>query len=186
MTDARLVSDDPRKPAVRLERQLPDPPRVVWRALTEREQLRSWFPSDVIVSGGRWETGAEISFPFPPEVIDMTLTGQVLEADEPKLLAFTWGEETLRFELEPEGGGTRLVLIDELPADAAARNAAGWDQCLDLLAGLDVAPDSWRSRFEAYAAGFEPVLGPQAGPPAAYKTPQGLTCQTGFICVCLR
>lgn len=167
MTDARLVSDDPSTPAVRLERHLPDPPHEVWRALTEREQLRSWFPSDVIVVGGRWEPGAAITFPFPPEVIDMTLTGQVLEVDEPKLLAFTWGEETLRFELAPEEGGTRLVLIDELPADAAARNAAGWDQCLDMLAGLE--GDSWRQRFEVYAARFEPVLGPQSGPPAGYK-----------------
>jgi uncharacterized protein YndB with AHSA1/START domain len=77
------------------------------------------------VSGGLWEVGAGITFPFPPEVIDMTLTGEVLEVDEPKVLAFSWGDEKLRFELSPEGEGTHLVLIDELPAGAAARNAAG-------------------------------------------------------------
>lgn len=104
MTDATLLTDRAR-PAVRLERHLPDPPAVVWQALTEREQLRSWFPSDVVVEGGRWEIGAAITFPFPPEVIDMTLTGEVLEVDEPKVLAFTWGEETLRFDLSPEGDG---------------------------------------------------------------------------------
>ena len=134
MSDARLVTDRGR-PAVRLERHLPDPPAVVWKALTEREQLRAWFPSDVIVSGGRWEVGAAITFPFPPEVIDLTLTGEVLEVDEPYVLAFTWGEDRLRFELSAEGDGTRLVLVDELPAGAAARNAAGWDTCLDRLAG---------------------------------------------------
>jgi hypothetical protein len=49
----------------------------------------------------------------------MTLTGEVLEADEPNALACTWGEETLRFELSAAGdGGTRLVLVDELPAAA--------------------------------------------------------------------
>ena len=168
MTDATLLTDRAR-PAVRLERHLPDPPAVVWQALTEREQLRSWFPSDVIVSGGRWKVGAAISFPFPPEVIDMTLTGEVLEVDEPNALAFTWGEETLRFELSPEREGTRLVLIDELPAGAAARNAAGWETCLDRLAGLDPAPDAWQPRFEHYAAAFEPTLGAQEGPPAGYK-----------------
>jgi uncharacterized protein YndB with AHSA1/START domain len=165
MTEATLLTDRAR-PAVRLERRLPDPPAVVWRALTEREQLRSWFPSDVIVAGGRWQVGAPITFPFPPEVIDMTLTGQVLEVDEPNVLAFTWGEETLRFELSPEDGGTRLVLIDELPPGAAARNAAGWQTCLDRLAGVEPAPDGWRQRFEAYAAAFEPTLGPQEGPPS--------------------
>jgi uncharacterized protein YndB with AHSA1/START domain len=160
MTDARLLTDRAR-PAVRLERHLTDPPAVVWHALTEREQLRSWFPTDVIVDGGRWEVGASITFPFPPEVMDLTLTGEVLEVDEPNVLVFTWGDDTLRFELSPDEDGTRLVLVDELPADAAARNAAGWENCLDRLAGLEPAADAWQTRFEHYAAAFESALGPQ-------------------------
>ena len=159
MTDARLLTDRAR-PAVRLERVLPDPPSVVWRALTERAQLRSWFPCDVMVSGGRWETGAAITFPFRDR-IHATLTGVVLEVDEPHALAFTWGDDTLRFELVPEGDGTRLVLIDELPPDTAARNAAGWEECLDRLAGAEPMADGWRPRFERYVAEFAPALGPQ-------------------------
>ncbi len=166
-TDATLITDGAR-PAVRLERRLPDPPATVWQALTERGQLRSWFPSDVIVEGGVWEVGASITFPFSPEVIELTLTGEVLEVEEARRLAFTWGEETLRFELSAEDAGTRLVLIDELPPSAAARNAAGWEACLDRLAGLD-PPNAWRPRFEAYAAAFEPLVGPQDGPPSDYK-----------------
>lgn len=168
MTDATLLTHGAR-PAVRLERTLKDPPEVVWQALTDREQLRAWFPCDVVVDGGRLEVGASLTFPFPPEVIDMTLTGVVLELDEPHLLAFSWGEELLRFELAAEGSGTRLVLIDELPAGAAARNAAGWDVCLDRLAGLEPSPTAWRPRFDAYAAAFTPALGPQEGPPAGYR-----------------
>jgi uncharacterized protein YndB with AHSA1/START domain len=164
MTEATLITDTQR-PAVRLERRLADPPEVVWRALTEREQLRAWFPSDVV---GEFQVGAPLRFPFPPEVSDMTLTGEVLEVDAPRRLAFTWGEETLRFELHPDGDGTRLVLIDELPAAHAARNAAGWDTCLDRLAGDE--GEAWRSRFERYAAAFAPALGPQEGPPAALKS----------------
>ena len=164
MTDATLLTDRAR-PAVRLERHLPDPPAVVWRALTEREQLRSWFPSDVILDGGRWEVGATITFPFPPEVMDLTLAGEVLEVDEPNLLVFTWGEDTLHFELSPEEDGTRLVLVDELPPDSAARNAAGWENCLDRLEGLEPAADAWDSRFERYAASFEPALGLQGRRP---------------------
>lgn len=165
MTDATLLTDGAR-PAVRLERHLPDPPTVVWRALTEREQLRSWFPCDVILDGGRWEVGATITFPFPPEVMDMTLTGEVLEVDEPDLLVFTWGEDTLRFELSPEEGGTHLVLVDELPPDSAARNAAGWENCLDRLAGLEPAPGAWQERFEHYTAAFVPAVGPQERRPS--------------------
>ena len=166
MTEALLLTNRER-PAVQLERRLADPPTVIWSALTEREQLRSWFPSDVIVDGGRWEVGAAITFRFPPEVIDLTITGEVLEVQEPHVLSFTWGEETLRFELFEEGEGTRLVLVDELPAHAAARNAAGWDTCLDRLAGLRPPEDAWRPRFERYAAAFEPGLGAQEGPPVS-------------------
>lgn len=169
MTDATLVVAGTR-PAVRLQRYLPDPPAVVWQAITDRTQLKEWFPCDVIVEGGRWEAGAAITFPFPPEVIDMTLTGTVLAVDEPKLLSFTWGDqETLRFELYPEGSGTRLVLIDQLEASWAARNAAGWEDCLDRLAGLPADPGAWRRRFAAYSTVFEPEIGPQEGPPADFK-----------------
>ncbi|HTU72193.1 MAG TPA: SRPBCC domain-containing protein [Trebonia sp.] len=168
MTDATLDTTGTR-PAVRLERHLPDPPAVVWQAITEREQLKAWFPCDVIVEGGRWKAGAAISFPFPSEVIDMTLTGTVLAVDEPRLLSYTWGEEVLRFELHQEGDGTRLVLTDQLPAGWAARNAAGWDDCLDRLAGLAAEPEAWRRRFAVYSTAFEPQIGPQEGPPAGYK-----------------
>lgn len=168
MNSGTLLADGAR-PAVRLERHLPDPPSIVWRAITDREQLRSWFPCDVVVAGGRWEVGATITFHFPPEVIDITLTGEVLAVDEPNALAFSWGEEILRFELSLADGGTHLVLVDELPAGIAARNAAGWEVCLDRLAGLDPGPDAWRPRFESYRVAFEPALGPQEGPPAGYK-----------------
>ena len=81
MNSGMLLADGAR-PAVRLERHLPDPPSIVWRAITDREQLRSWFPCDVVVEGGRWKVGATITFRLPPEVIDMTLTGEVLAVDE--------------------------------------------------------------------------------------------------------
>jgi len=169
MTDASLDTTGS-KPAVRLERHLPDPPAVVWQAITEREQLKAWFPCDVIVEDGRWEVGAAITFPFPSEVIDMTLTGTVLAVDEPRLLSYTWGAgEVLSFELHPEGDGTRLVLTDQLQAGWAARNAAGWEDCLDRLAGLPVEPAAWQRRFAAYSTVFEPQIGPQEGPPAGYQ-----------------
>ena len=168
MSRGELLTDGPR-PAVRLERRLSDPPHVVWRAITERDQLRSWFPCDVVVDGGRWVVGAAITFLFPPEVIDMTLSGEVLVVEEPRLLSYRWGDEILRFELSAQDGGTRLLLINELPAENAARNAAGWDECLDRLAGLDPGENSWKPRFEAYASAFELVIGAQDGPPTGYK-----------------
>jgi uncharacterized protein YndB with AHSA1/START domain len=168
MTEGQLITGGPR-PAIRFERRLPDPPAVVWQAITDREQLKAWFPCDVEVSGGRWRPGAAITFTFPAEVADLTISGEVLEAIEPRLLAYSFGEDILRFELSSLDGGTLLVLVDEVPPGTAARNAAGWEECLNLLAGSPPAPGAWRARFAAYAAAFSPELGPQQGPPAEFK-----------------
>ena len=149
----------------------PTRPPVVWQAITDRAQLKEWFPCDVIVEGGRWEVGAAISFPFPPEVIDMTLTGTVLAVDEPKLLSYTWGEdEMLRFELLP--GGRRHPPGAHRPAarragrrgtPRAGRTAwTGWPGCpATRTRGAAGSPPT--------RAAFEPEIGPQEGPPADYK-----------------
>ena len=155
------------RPSVRFERDLPDPPGAVWRALTDPQELKSWFPCEILAE--RWEAGAALRFVFP-EHEEYNMAGVVLECDEPRVLAYTWGEETLRFELTPtEAGGTRLVLFDELAPGIAARNAAGWQLCLERLAGREPASDAWRPLFAQYSAAFEPELGPQEGPPPGFE-----------------
>jgi uncharacterized protein YndB with AHSA1/START domain len=155
------------RPSVRFERVLPSPPQAVWRALTDPQELASWFPARIAAK--RWEAGAALTFEFPDHP-EYTSGGVVLACDEPRVLAYTWGEETLRFELEPtDAGGTRLVLFDELDPKIAARNAAGWQVCLELLAGRTTAQDAWKPLFVQYTAAFEPVLGPQEGPPAGFE-----------------
>jgi uncharacterized protein YndB with AHSA1/START domain len=163
------VSTEDGHASVRLERRLVDPPTTVWLSLTERDRLRTWFPCDVLVDGGLWVVGAAISFPFPPDVIDMTLSGEVASVEEFSHLRFRWGDEMLRFDLTAADGGTLLVLVNELAPAFAARNAAGWDDCLDRLAGLTIDPRAWREHFNEYQREFEPLLGPQEGPPAEYK-----------------
>ncbi|MGP9022630.1 SRPBCC domain-containing protein [Streptomyces sp. BR1] len=160
------LSTDGARPVLRFERVLAQPPEAVWRAITDREELKAWFPCDVIADA--WKPGAAISFPFAGDGAP-TLAGTVLEVDEPRLLAYTWGEETLRFALTPEPGGrTRLVFTDELDPAAAARNAAGWQVCLARLTGETSADGAWKAFFDRYVAAFEPELGPQEGPPAGH------------------
>lgn len=166
MGDASLTTGGTQGAAIRLERVLAGPPSVVWPALTERAKLKAWFPCDVVVAGERWRAGAGISFAFGPEADGLVMEGEVVEAREPESLVFTWGEETLRFTLAPHGTGTLLVLVDELRPGIAARNAAGWDACLDLLAGGAPDKDAWKPRFERYTELFAPTLGEQEGPPA--------------------
>ena len=157
------------RPCVRFERRLAAAPAAVWSALTDREQLRAWFPCDVEVAGDEWAVGAPITFRFPREVIDMTLPGTVTAVQWQRLLEFSWGDETLRFELEPAGEGTRLVFLDCPSASTAARSAAGWEVCLARLAGEAPREDAWRALFDHYVAEFTPVLGPQEGPPEGYR-----------------
>jgi uncharacterized protein YndB with AHSA1/START domain len=162
MTDAILQTTSTR-PVLRFERHLADPPESVWRALTQPEELKAWFPSTIETD--EWKVGAALRFLFDEHTME-PLVGTVLEYDEPRRLAYTWGEETLRFELTPEPGGTLLVLTDELDRAFAARNSSGWEVCLERLAGRTVADDMWKRRFDHYVAAFEPELGHQEGPPA--------------------
>lgn len=148
---------------LRFERHLSKSPKEVWRALTDRDELNQWFPDDVDTD---WSVGAPIVFTFRNNEME-PMTGTVLEVDEPHVLSFTWGPETLRFELTPAAdGGTDLVLTDELERGHAARNAAGWDVCLDALEGR--AGSEWKPRFDQYVSRFEPDLGPQEGPPPGF------------------
>jgi uncharacterized protein YndB with AHSA1/START domain len=89
--------------------------------------------------------------------------------DPPHRLAFTWGEDTIGFALTPTDGGTTFVLTEELGRSIAARNAAGWEVCLDRLVE-GVAGEDWQPRFDRYVKEFEPVLGPQEGPPTGAAT----------------
>lgn len=160
MREATLISTG-NKPVLRFERFLPRPMEEVWRAVTEADAMRAWFPTRIEID--RWEAGATLIHHFEGQDAE-PLPGTVLECVEPSRLVFTWGDDTIAFELIAAEGGTRFILTEELSAAHAARNAAGWEVCLERLVDGAVGED-WASRFRRYSAEFEPVLGPQDGPP---------------------
>jgi uncharacterized protein YndB with AHSA1/START domain len=164
MSEATLITAG-HKPVLRFERFLPRPVEEVWQAVTDPTQMRAWFPTRIEID--RWEPGATITHHFDGQPV-APLPGKVLECSEPHRLVFTWGEDTIGFELSPAEGGTLFVLTEELAAPHAARNAAGWEVCLERLVAGTVGED-WRPRFERYKTAFEPALGPQDGPPADVK-----------------
>jgi uncharacterized protein YndB with AHSA1/START domain len=106
--------------------------------VTEPEELAKWFPARPEISGER-RVGARLRFVYPrnespPEA------GEVIELEEPRVFAFTWRPDAveerqtlLRFELEPDGDGTKLTFTHELPRPDTAKVAAGWQLCLDDL-----------------------------------------------------
>src|SRR3954452_13671234 len=108
--------------ALRFERRLPHPIEKVWRAVSEPAELAHWFPCSVEV--GELRVGAPVHFVFPGDVAP-EMDGEVTALDPPRLLAFTWGEDELRFELEPDGDGCLLRFTDVIgEREKAARGAA--------------------------------------------------------------
>jgi uncharacterized protein YndB with AHSA1/START domain len=131
------------RPRLRLDHDV----ERVWRAITDPDELRRWFP--------------------PGEELEVT------ESEPPRLLAGSWYGDHLRFELRPDGQGCVLVFTHSFAdRDKAARDAAGWDRCFARLEALlqgepmseKQSLEGWSEVHERYAAefGVDPALGRQA------------------------
>jgi hypothetical protein len=135
------------RPTLRFERRYEHGVERVWRAITDPDELRHWFP--------------------PGEELEVT------ESEPPRLLAGSWYGDELRFELRPDGEGCVLVFTHAFDdRNKAARDAAGWDRCFvrleALLRGEPMSEkeslEDWSEVHERYAAefGVDPALGRQA------------------------
>src|SRR5207302_1933079 len=58
---------------------------------------------------------------------------RVTRAEAPRVLEYTWGGFDVRWELEPQDGGTRLTLWTNIDRRFISMGAAGWHICLDVL-----------------------------------------------------
>jgi uncharacterized protein YndB with AHSA1/START domain len=168
---------DSGQPVVRFTRRLAHPPEKVWRALTEPDHLAAWFPTTI---DGELAAGAKLTFAFPRELAIPPMDGEMLTFDPPELMEMLWGEETLRFELAADGGGTLLrftATFGEL--GKVSRDGAGWHSCLDVLAcELDgqAAPwgesERWRLVHPVYVERFGPEAS-RLGPPQEWQDVHG-------------
>ena len=73
----------------------------MWRALTRPEELKAWFPSDIVTD--EWEVGAALTFRYwsdehPP------FTGTLLELEEPRLPRFDRYVSAFEPALGPQEG----------------------------------------------------------------------------------
>jgi uncharacterized protein YndB with AHSA1/START domain len=113
-----------------LVRDLKQSPAKVWQALTDPAQLREWAPFDAdrslaAVGPVRLST---VGTP-KPQVSETCVT----RADPPHLLQYRWGDNDMRWQLEPQGTGTRLTLWHNIDRGFIAMGAAGWHICFDVL-----------------------------------------------------
>lgn len=129
---------------LRYERTLPHAIDRVWRLISSAEGLSRWFPARVELDAP--EPGARMRFTFQVEDIEraheqgvedvpLVSEGIVREVDPPRVFAFDWLNEPIRFELSATDGGCRLVFTHTFDRDPvqAPKNATGWHACLDAL-----------------------------------------------------
>jgi uncharacterized protein YndB with AHSA1/START domain len=113
-----------------LVRELRHPPTKVWQALTEPEHLREWAPFDADRSLASTGTVKLSTVGAPAPQVSETV---VKRAEPPKLLQYSWGDNDLRWQLEPLGKGTRLTLWHNIDRRYISWGAAGWHICFDVL-----------------------------------------------------
>lgn len=158
-------------------RRLPHSQELVWRALTEPEQLKAWFPTTI---EGELRAGTALRFSHRDGVVE-AFGGEMLACQPPSLLEFMWGEDRLRFELRPDGDGSVLTLKHSFKEfGKAARDAAGWHSCLDMLdyalrdqsAPWASSSDRWREVRDVYAQRMGPAAS-RVGPPKEWVKKYG-------------
>jgi uncharacterized protein YndB with AHSA1/START domain len=156
---------------LRFTRPLAHPPEKVWRAITEPEHTQVWFPQQI---SGEWVAGGPLTF-RDPQGRGPDFNGEVLAYQPPSLLEFRWGTDVIRLEIEERAGGCTLTLLDTIDEiGKAARDSAGWHECLDLLTfHLDGQRPAWGhgERWAQVHPGYVASFGPEAsaiGPPPGF------------------
>jgi uncharacterized protein YndB with AHSA1/START domain len=89
----------------------PHPPQRVWRALTDPALIARWLMQNDFAP----TVGHKFRFRMPPQPgFDGIVHCEVLEADPPRRLAYSWRggpiDTHVQYTLEPLEGGTRLRL----------------------------------------------------------------------------
>ena len=145
MTDVRItheieanpvsatVTEEDGRWTLEMERRLRHSPDRVWPMLTEPGRLARWSPfvPDRVLDSLGPATARE-----NPD--DEPQNAEVLVLDPPRELVHRWGDDLMRWTLEPDGEGTLLSLhhtIAEGPD--AGMIAAGWHICFGTLAALE-------------------------------------------------
>jgi uncharacterized protein YndB with AHSA1/START domain len=124
------VRKDGEKWTLVLVRELRHSPEKVWKALTDPASLREWAPFDADRSLAAVGPVRLSTVGTPAPQVSET---QVTRAEAPNLLEYRWGDNDMRWQLEPLGDGTRLTLWHNIDRGFIAMGAAGWHICLDVL-----------------------------------------------------
>jgi uncharacterized protein YndB with AHSA1/START domain len=135
-----MTAKNPLVEAVVIERTFSAPVARVWEALTDVDQMRSWYFD---LKEFKPEVGFEFAFVVEHEGNRYDHRCRVTEVVPEKKLAYTWryegqqGDSLVTFELFADGDKTRLKLTHEgietfptTPAYARKNFEAGWTEII--------------------------------------------------------
>jgi uncharacterized protein YndB with AHSA1/START domain len=146
MADLGTVEHRGATSVIRFERRLRHPVERVWRAITEpAEAIKWWGKLDIdLTPGGKavveWQNTDD-------EGTKAVMHGVITALEPPRVLEIEGDiHGVVRFELTPDGEGTRLVFTStlELPEEFRTKVLAGWHFHLDALSeALDGKAVDW-------------------------------------------
>ena len=124
---------------LRKEQQINHPIQSVWNAITNEEEISTWF----IKAKFKAEVGYHYTFTHE----DTTISGKILEANPVYKLVYTWKvsgtdvDTTVTWSLSENESGTLVQLehsgISKYPGETAIKMfesfSGGWDNCLSEL-----------------------------------------------------
>jgi uncharacterized protein YndB with AHSA1/START domain len=154
------------RPALRIERRLDHSVERVWRAITDPDELRRWYPG---VPEWTLEPGVRFTSEGANEA-----KGLITEVDPPHLIAYEWDGELFRFQLSPDGDGCLLKFMHVFDdRTLGGQHAAGWEiyfNRLDAhLAGGFLSEEEAHEAVAELQRGYADQFGledegPQSGP----------------------
>jgi uncharacterized protein YndB with AHSA1/START domain len=119
---------------ITFHRRYARPIEKVWAALTVAERIADWFAE---VETLDLRLGGAIHLHFPE--VNYRIQGVITAYEPPRRLTWTWPQQdgatsTVSFDLEPDGDGCRLTLVERgLTLAQGAGNAAGWHAHLEAI-----------------------------------------------------
>lgn len=120
-------------PCLVFSRDFQSPIEELWSMLTSIDGIAKWAPFD---ADREMTSLGPITLFIAPD--RQASTGEILRADAPHQLDYKWGEDLLRWTLQPIFGGTNLTLHHsgkDSEWEAWIPNfAAGWHICFDVMA----------------------------------------------------
>lgn len=153
-----MVSIEGEYTTLRHERRLSYPKEIVWKTITDPNELVGWMNTKAVIEG---RNGGTID--FVNTVSGYHTTGRIIAWDPQNVFEHEWhiapnpslpngeSESVIRWELEQDGDSETLLTLthSRLAKSISLNFAPGWHAYLDRLeASLnDKVPPDWVQRF---------------------------------------